>query len=78
MIRDLTTIPSSPCLADSVQAAARVGVLPDAHAKDCYFAAYATVIAASPDPLETCDLGTRFGVTRVHRQEHIDPGGLPE
>jgi hypothetical protein len=62
-------------LADGVEPPARVGVFPDTHAKERYFAAYARAIAASPKPIETCDVETRFGVTRVYR--HGPEGGSP-
>lgn len=63
------------CLAGGVEAPARVGVFPDAQAEARYLAAYEAAIAASPEPVETCDVETRFGTTRVYRHgpEHGSP-----
>jgi pimeloyl-ACP methyl ester carboxylesterase len=46
---------------------AGLGVFPDGQAKDRYFVAYETAMAAGPEPVETCDVETRFGMTRVYR-----------
>lgn len=58
-----------------MEAPARVGVFPDARAKERYFAVYEMAMAAGPEPVETCYIETRFGVTRVYR--HGPEGGAP-
>lgn len=46
---------------------ARVAAFPNEQAKERYLGAYRTAMSASPEPVETCDIATRFGVTRVYR-----------
>lgn len=54
---------------------ARIGVFPDAQAKQRYFDTYDTAIAQCPTPVETLDVDTRFGATRVYR--HGPDRGAP-
>lgn len=54
---------------------ARIGVFPDPQARDRYLATYEAALAASPTPVETCDVETRFGATRVYR--HGPENGSP-
>lgn len=50
-------------------------MFPNAQAEARYLSAYEAACAASPSPVETCDVETRFGATRVYR--HGPENGAP-